>query len=98
MDCIYHGCFRKNTNDTNRIIAPNELCLVPTAKPFSKYNEDIPSTGVKTRSQHNKQPLVTSEAFDNYFRNKNKEDMERWSTAPDSEVCILKPSDLFYVI
>ena len=98
MDCIYHRCFRKNANDTNRIIAPNKICLVPIAKCFWKYNEDIPSTGVKTRSQYNKQPLVTRQGFDNYFGNKNKEDIERWSTAPDSVVRILKPSDLFYVI
>ena len=38
----YHGCFRKNHNGTNRIIAKNEQCLVPTSRAFLKYIEDIP--------------------------------------------------------
>ena len=50
MSRIYHGCFRKNADGTNRIIANNERCLMPCSKPFWKYIEDIPS-GVKKRSQ-----------------------------------------------
>ena len=45
-----HGCFTKNIDGTNRIIANDEKCLVPTSRPFWKYIEDIPA-GVKTRSQ-----------------------------------------------
>ena len=50
---IYHGCFRKNANGTNRIIVNKENCLVPTSRAFWKYIEDIPA-GVKTRSQYKK--------------------------------------------
>ena len=57
MDCIYHGCFRKNDGGTNRIIGLHEKCLVPSSKPFWKYIQDIP-TGVKTRNQYNKERLV----------------------------------------
>ena len=97
MDCIYHGCFRKNVDGTNRIIGPNETCLIPSSKLCSKYIEDIPG-GVKTRSQYKKQPLVNLIEFDTYFRNKNKEDIERWETALDSVVHTLKRTDRIYVI
>ena len=97
MDCIYHGCFRKNVDGTNGIIGPNETCLIPSSKLCSKYIEDIPG-GVKTRSQYKKQPLVNLIGFDTYFRNKNKEDIERWETALDSVVHTLKPTDRIYVI
>ena len=50
MTNIYHGCFSKNADGTNRIIANKENCLVPTSIAFWKYMEDIP-TGVKTQSQ-----------------------------------------------
>lgn len=97
MDCIYHGCFTKNADGTNKIIGHDESCLVPSSKPFWKYTEDIP-TGVKTRSQYNKQPLVKVREFDTYFQNKNKKDIKQWETAADSEVRLLKPSDCIYVI
>ena len=69
MDCIYHGCFRTEIDGTNRIIGPNETCLIPSSKLCSKYIEDIPG-GVKTRSQYKKQPLDNLIEFDTYFRNK----------------------------
>ena len=90
MDRIYHGCMTQNADRTNRLIGPGETCLVPTARPFWKYVEDIETSGVKTRTQYKRQPTVSNKAFDTYFRNKNKEDIERWKTAPDSEVYILK--------
>ena len=49
------------------------------------------------RTQYKKQPTVSNRAFNIYFRNKNKEDIERWKTAPDSEVYVLKPSGGFNV-
>ena len=52
---------------------------------------------MKTCTQYKKQAAVTKRAFDTYFLNKNEENMERWKTAPGSEVCVLKP-DRFYVI
>ena len=50
MADIDHGCFRKNVDGTNRIIANDEKCLVPASRAFWEYIEDIPA-GVKTRSQ-----------------------------------------------
>ena len=87
MDRIYHGCMTQNADRTNRLIGPGENCLVPTVRPFWKYVEDIETSGVKTRTQYKRQPTVSNKAFDTYFRNKN---IERWKTAPDSEVYILK--------
>ena len=97
MDCIYHGCFRTEIDGTNRIIGPNETCLIPSSKLCSKYIEDIPG-GVKTRSQYKKQPLVNLTEFDTYFRNNNKGDIERSKTALDSEFRTLKPTDRIYII
>ena len=71
MDLIYHGCFKKNVDDTNRIIAGGEKCLVPTAKCFWKYPEDIETTGTKTCSQTKKQHSVSKKDFNQDFENKN---------------------------
>ena len=92
MANIYHGCFRKNIDETNRIIANRENCLVPTSRAFWKYIKDIPP-GVKTRSQYKKQKVVDQRTFDTYFRNKNRKERIRWLTARDLEIRILKESD-----
>ena len=97
MANIYHGCFRKNDDGTNRIIANNKNCLIPTSRAFWKYIQDIPA-GVKTPSQYNRQKLLDRRTFDIYFRNKNKEDIEKWLTTSNSEVRILKGSNYIYVI
>ena len=94
MDRIYHGCMTKNTDGTNRLIGPGEKCLVPTAWPFCQYIEDMPNIGVKTRSQY----TVSNWSFDTYFWNKSNEDIERWMTAPDSEVYLMKWAKRFYVV
>ena len=99
MDRIYHGRMTKNADWTNRLIGPYpEKCLVPTAAPFWKYSEDIPNTGVKTRAQYKKQATVSNRAFNTYFRNKNKESIEQWKAAPDSEFYVMKSSNRFYVV
>ena len=72
--------------------------LVPTSQPFWKYSEDIETLGVKRRTQYKKQPTVSNGAFNKYFRNKIKKDIERWETEPPSEAYVLKPSDRFYAI
>ena len=87
----------KNIDETNRLIGPGEKCLVPTVRPFWKYIENIETSGVKMCTQYKKQPTVSNRAFSIYFRNKNKEDIVRWKTAPDSEVYVLKPSGRFDV-
>ena len=98
IDQIYHVCMTKNADGRSRITEVDKKCLVPTARPFWKYIEDIETSGVKTRTQYKKQPTVSNRAFDIYFRNKNKEDIEQWETALDSEVYVLKPSDRLYVV
>ena len=82
----------KKIDGTKRIIGPDETCLIPSSKLCSKYIEDIPG-GVKTRSQYKMQPLANLIEFDTYFRNKNKEDIERWEPALDSVVRTWKPTD-----
>ena len=47
---IFHGCFNKNRDGTNRVIAPGEKCITPASEPFWKYPEDI-FASVRTRSQ-----------------------------------------------
>ena len=63
MDRIYHGCMTKNSDGTNRLIGPREKCLVPAARPFWKYLENIETSGVKTRTQHKKQTFETIRPF-----------------------------------
>ena len=58
MDKIYHGCFNKNADGTNKIIVAGERCLAPTDKCFGKDPNDV-KHGVKTRSDAiRSQPLV----------------------------------------
>ena len=71
MNGIYHGCFTKNVDGTNKILLAGERCLCPTAKPLWKFPEDIENVGVKTRSQTKReQQCVTKKAYDEYFENK----------------------------
>ena len=52
MNRIYHGCFTKNADGTNKIILAGERCFCPTSRPFWKFPEDILDLGVKTRTQN----------------------------------------------
>ena len=81
---IYHGCFTKNADGTNRIIPVGERYLCLTSQPFWKFPEDILDLGVKTRSQtKKKQQCVTKETYDQYFDNKKR--FHQWisSSGPD---------------
>ena len=80
IDQIYHGCMTKNADGRNRLIGVDKKSLVPTAKPFWKYIEDIETSVVKTCIQCKKQPTVSHKAFSTYFWNKDKEDIERWES------------------
>ena len=71
MGLIYHGCMTKNADSTNKLIGPGEKCVTPTAQCFWKDPQDVRS-GVKTRSQSVKQPTVSTEDYDYYFRNKER--------------------------
>lgn len=71
MDRIYQGCFPKNTDGTNRIIAEGEKYLIPTNKCFWKDPIDV-----KTRLQAKNEPHVNFKGFDQYHI--QKEFINRW--------------------
>ena len=50
---VFHGCFNKKRDGTNRVITPGEKCITQTSEPFWKYPEDI-FASVRTRSQEQK--------------------------------------------
>ena len=41
MALIYHSCFTKNADGTNKLIGPGEKCLTPTAQCFWKEPKDV---------------------------------------------------------
>ena len=49
---IYHGCFYKNADGTNKIIRAGEECSVPTGECFWKDPCDV-KNGVKTSHVQN---------------------------------------------
>ena len=69
---VFHGCFNKNKDGTNRLIAPGQKCITPTSEPFWKFPQDITS-GVRTRCQEQKQKRVTRTQFKKYFQEKDIE-------------------------
>ena len=69
---VFHGCFNKNRDSTNQLIAPRQKCITPTSEPFWKFSQDITS-GVRTRSQEQKQERVTRTQFKKYFQEKDIE-------------------------
>ena len=70
MALIYHGCFTKNADGTNKLIGPGEKCLTSTAQCFWKDPKDVRSV-VKTRSQSANQPTVSTEDYKYYFQKSN---------------------------
>ena len=67
MDLIYHGCFKKNADGTNRNIAGGEKCFAPTAKYFWKYPEDIEAAETQTRSQTKKQHSASTTIVESIY-------------------------------
>ena len=96
--CVFHGCFRKNEDGTNRIIEKGKRCLTPTAFPFWKKIEDILNNGVCNRLQEQKQKIVKRGQINRYWRRSGHENIKRWLEADDSDVYIMKESDTFFVI
>ena len=47
---IYHGCFTKNRDGTNKLIEKGKACIIATNNLFWKYPEDVNSS-VRTRLQ-----------------------------------------------
>ena len=72
MNLIYHGCFTKNADGTNKIILAGERCLYSTAKTFWKFLEDIEIVVVKVRSQTKReQQRLTKTNSMNIFKTRN---------------------------
>ena len=94
-DKIYHKCFNKNKDRTNKLIKKGEKCLTPTYSPFWKSPWDFPN-GVRTCSQEKKQKKITTKKFIKCFQ--NIENIQWWLTADDSEIEILNEDDRFYII
>ena len=67
--CIYHGCFFKNADGTNKIIRASEECSVPTDECFWKDPCDL-KNGVKTRSRAKNEPGVTFRDFNRHLDEK----------------------------
>lgn len=69
MEGMYHGCFFKNADGTNKIIKTGETCLTPTDECFFKNPCDV-RNGVKTRSRTKNEPTVGLESFNQYHSEK----------------------------
>ena len=93
MALIYHGCFTKNADGTNKLIGPGEKCLTPTAQCFWKDPNDVRS-GVKTRSQSANQAIVSTEDYEYYFQKKQL--IEQWISG--TEKYTTKASDQFFIV
>ena len=93
MELIYHGCFTKNADGTNKLIGPGEKCLTPTAQCFWKDPKDVRSR-VKTRSQSANQPTVSTEDYEYYFQKMQR--IEQWISG--TEKCTTKASDQFFIV
>ena len=93
MVLIYHGCFTKNADGTNKLTGPREKCLTPTAQCFWKDPKDVHS-GVKTRSQSANQLTVSTEDNEYYFLKKQR--IEQWILG--TEKYTTKASDQFFIV
>ena len=92
---IYHECFTKDRDGTNKLIQKGKACITPTNNPFWKYPEDVHS-GVRTYLQEKNQKKLKVETTTNTL--KIYIYIQRWLEADDSEVVILKESYEFYVV
>lgn len=92
---IFHRCFNKNKDGTNKLTEKGKECFRPTNCLFWKRPCDVPN-GVRTRSQEKQQKKVKMVDFDKYFQ--NIWNIQRWLQASNSEMEILNENDEFYVI
>ena len=72
MDQIFHGCVYANADGTHKLIAEGDRCLVPTNRCFWKDPSDV-AARVKTRSMTKKERAVSLKTFNNYFKEKGKD-------------------------
>ena len=69
MDKIYHGCFYKNADGTNKTIVAGERCLTLSVDCFWRDPNDI-KHGVKRKSRASSKPAVNFRAVDEYREGK----------------------------
>ena len=93
MVLIYHGCFTKNADSTNKLIGPGEKCLTLTAQCFWKDPKDVHS-GVKTCSRWTNQPTVSTQDYEYYFEKKQL--TEQWISS--TEKYTAKASDQIFIV
>ena len=72
---VFHGCFRRNQDGTNRVIEKNSQCFCPTSQPFWKQIKDVPS-GLCTRLQEQNEELVKRGDFNRYLRQKGRDNIK----------------------
>ena len=70
MDRLHHGCYYKNADGTNRIIASGKNCLLQFNKCFWKVPSDV-RCGVKTRSHAKSKPSVSFQTVDRYNKERD---------------------------
>ena len=83
MALIYHGCFTKKADGTNKLIGPREKCLIPTAQCFWKDPKNVRS-GIKT---------LSIEDYQYYFP--KKERIQRWILSTENSTT--RESDQFFL-
>ena len=71
MDCLFHGCYYKNVDDTNKLIFPGEKCLLSMNRCFWKHPDDVISR-IKTRSARKNEPSVGWRVITKYYGDKQK--------------------------
>ena len=64
---IYHGCFNKNKDGTNKLIKKGEKCLTPTHSPFWKSPWDVPN-GVRAPSQEKNKKRLQQKSLLSTFK------------------------------
>ena len=92
---VFHGCFKKNKDGTNKLIEKGKGCICATSKPFWKYPWDV-LDGVRTPTQEKQEKKVKRRDYDKYFQ--NIDNIQWWLEASDSEMEILNETDETYVI
>ena len=93
MALIYHGCFTKNADGTNKLIGPGEKCLTAIAQCFWKDPKDVCS-GIKTRSQSANQLTVSTEDYEYYLKKKQR--IDQWILG--TEKYTTEASDQFSIV
>ena len=84
---VYHGCFKRNIDGTNRLIKKGDVCSRPTNIQFWMSTQDVINS-VKTRSQERNQKDVKKVDFDEYFIKKNIDEQLKKSFETEIEIIL----------